>query len=353
MKCRLFLSVVLCISMVFTFVACGGGNSGEEVSNGVETAEDVVFNWKLQNSYGPGDQTWDFQMPMLVDAIEEATDGRILIEVFQPGTLCEPEQAPASVAEGLFECAMSTAGDTGILVPAAYAEQGIPYFWETQIEMYDTYYNFGLLDFLRGEYDSANLYFGMAVPNGKYALMTTFPINSVDDVKGKKIRAVSSWAKFVESLGGAPVSSITGGEIYQAIKLGTVDGCIYTFAELQGSGLCEVVDYVTVQPPSGSGYVNFIINKDAWNALPEDLQSDVNQAMQDVFPLITDKCIEADLAAEDFALEAGVELLPLDETALAAFQKAGLATADKVAKDHPEAAPGLDIVRKWHKETKE
>lgn len=347
MKRRVLLIMLLCISLMTLLVACDRNTGGST------TDQDKVYHWKLQNSYGPGDQTWDFQMPMLVDAIEKATEGRIKIEVFQPGTLCEPEQAPASVSQGLFECAMSTAADTGILVPAAYAEQGIPYFWESQMEMFDTYYNYGLLEFLRKEYDKAGIYYAMPVPNGKYALMTTFPIKSEKDVKGKKIRAVSSWAKFVESLGGAPVSSITGGEIYQALKLGTVDGCIYTFAELQGSGLCEVVNYVTEQPPSGSGYVNLIINKKAWNSLPKDLQDAVNQAMKDVYPEIANKCIESDLEAEKFAAEKGVKYLKLDDKALEAFQKAGLKTSEDVKKDHPEAGEGLDIVKKWHKEAKE
>lgn len=338
MKRGIIIVAASCILAGLLLTACDGKK---------EEAKTDAVTWKLQNSYGPGDQTWDIQMPMLVDAIEEASDGMLKIEVYQPGAICEPEQAPASVSEGLFECAMSTAGDTGIIVPAAYAEQGIPYYWETQMDMYETYYDFGLLEYLREQYDKEGLFYGMPVPNGKYALMTKFPIDSIDSVKGKKIRAVSSWAYFVDYLGGTPVSSITGGEIYQAIKLGTVDGCIFTFAELQGSGLCEVVDYVTAQPPSGSGYVNFIVNKSAWESLPEDVRENINKAMKDVYPKITEECIKADEEAEKYAKEKGVEILELDEETLDAFQKAGLKTSEKVMKEHPEAAAGLDLVKKW------
>lgn len=343
---KLFLVALLCSVLAVTMTSCGNNGSSAGSSDG------DVIKWKLQNSYGPGDQTWDIQMPMLVEAIEEATDGKLQIEVYQPGAICEPEQAPASVSKGMFECAMSTAGDTGVIVPAAYAEQGIPYYWENQMEMYETYYEFGLLDYLRDQYDKENIYYGMPVPNGKYAMMTSFPIKSVDSVKGKKIRAVSSWAYFVKNLGGTPVSSITGGEIYQAIKLGTVDGCIFTFAELKGSGLCEVVDYVTAQPPSGSGYVNFIVNKDAWEALPEEMQEDINKAMEKVYPEITEKCIEADEDAEKFAKDSGVKILKLNDKTLKAFQDAGLATAKQVADENPEAAKGLDIVKEWYKSKK-
>ncbi len=335
----IFLAIFACAAMIFCLCACGGSD---------KSGSDEVITWKLQSSYGPGDQTWDIQMPMLVDAIEKATDGKLKIETYQPGAICEPEQAPASVKKGLLECALSTAGDTGVLIPAAYAEQGIPYYWEDQNDMFDTYYEFGLMDFLREAYAKEDLYYGTPIPNGKYALMTSFPIREISDVKGKKIRAVSSWANFVEDLGGTPVSSITGGEIYQAIKLGTVDGCIYTFAELQGSGLCEVVDYVTAQPPSGSGYVNFIINQAAWDALPADMQDAVNTAMKDVYADITQACQKADEEAEKFAKDKGVEILPLNDATLKKFKAAGLKTADQVAREHPEAAKGLDMVKAWY-----
>ena len=61
-------------------------------------------------------------------------------------------------------------------------------------------------------------------------------------------------------------------DIYMAMKLGTVDGCFFTFAEFYNAKLSEVTDYVMEQPASGSGFVSFIISKKAWDELPKDLQ---------------------------------------------------------------------------------
>ncbi|MDR1028360.1 MAG: TRAP transporter substrate-binding protein DctP [Clostridiales Family XIII bacterium] len=346
------LGIFLVCSMIVSFAACGGDKGGGDNNSGDKAANgDKVYEWKLQNSYGPGDQTWDIQMPMIVDAIEKATDGRLKITTFQPGAICEPEQAPQSVKEGLLDAAMSTAGDAGAIVPAAYAEQGIPFFWETSQDMFDTYYDFGLLEFLRGEYEKQNIYYGMPVPNGTYNLMTKFPVTQVSDLRGKKIRAVSSWGYFTENLGGSPVV-MPGGDIYQGLKLGTIDGTIYTFAELKNAKLGEVVTNVMEQPGSGSGFVSFLINKAKWDELPADLQDAVNNALKEVYTPIMRENIKYDEEARQAAIEEGVKIDKISDENIKAFWDAGLKTADRVAAEHPEAKPGIEIVKKWHDEKK-
>jgi TRAP-type C4-dicarboxylate transport system substrate-binding protein len=341
------LGVLLIVSLVGTLALTGCGDSG----NSGGGSDDQTYEWKLQSSYGPGDQTWDIQMPMIVEAIEKATDGKVKITTFQPSAICEPEQAPQSVKEGLLDAALSTAGDTGVIVPAAYAEQGIPFFWESAQDMYDTYYDYGLLEFLREEYEKQNIYYGMPVPNGTYNLMTKFPVEKASDLTGKKIRAVSSWGYFVEKLGGSPVV-MPGGDIYQGLKLGTIDGTIYTFAELKNAKLSEVVTDVMEQPGSGSGFVSLIINKKKWDALPADLQEKINQALKDVYAPIMDKNIAYDEEAKQAAIAEGVRINKISDENMPGFWDAGLQTAEQVAKDHPEAVPGLDIVKKWHEENK-
>jgi TRAP-type C4-dicarboxylate transport system substrate-binding protein len=343
----LLLAMVMMASFVLT--GCSGQGGGQGSGDGQTAADDKVYEWKLQNSYGPGDQTWDIQMPMIVEAITKATNGRVKITTFQPGAICEPEQAPQSVKEGMLDAAMSTAGDTGAIVPAAYAEQGIPFFWESAQDMFDTYYDYKLIDFLRGEYEKQNIYYGMPVPNGTYNLMTDFPVTQASDLKGKKIRAVSSWGYFVENLGGSPVV-MPGGDIYQALKLGTINGTIYTFAELKNAKLSEVVTNVMEQPGSGSGFVSLIINKAKWDELPSELQDAVNQALIDVYKPIMEENIKYDAEAKEAAIAAGVKINTISDENMKGFWDAGLKTAERVAKEYPAAVPGLDIVKQWHEE---
>jgi len=347
---------MLAALMVFSFAACGGsGDSGAKSSSdsgdssGDATDDATVYEWKLQNSFGPGDQTWDIQMPQIVDAIEAASGGKVKITTFQPGAICEPEQAPQSVKEGLVDMAICSPGDSGAIVPAAFAEHGVPFYWETAQDQFDTFYEYGLIDFLRDEYAKQEIYFAMPVPNGQYSLMTNFPVTQASDMKGKKIRASSSYGYVVENLGGNPVV-MSGGDIYQGLKLGTIDGAIYTFAELKNAKLSEVITDVMEQPGSGSAAVNLLINQAKWDELPADLQEAINTAMMDVQASITEANTAYDEEARQAALDEGVKINKISDENIKGFWEAGLKAVEQVESEHPEATPGLDIVRKWHEE---
>src|SRR5690606_25583815 len=54
-------------------------------------------------------------------------------------------------------------------------------------------------------------------------LLTTFPVNTVDDLQGKKIRATGSYMNLLTNVGAIPVN-LGYGEAYQALDRGTVDG---------------------------------------------------------------------------------------------------------------------------------
>lgn len=346
---RNFSVLLVFVLIVIIFAGCGGQKTTADQPADKPAEKNYV--WKLQCAYPPGDQTYDVQMPMIVKAIEEATNGRITFETYVPGAICEPEQAPISVANGLLECAISAPGDCGQFVPAAYAEQGIPFFWEDGQDVYDTFYKYGMLEFLRNEYDKAGLYFGMYVPNGAYSLMTTFPVNSAADLKGKKIRASSSYGEFVKQMGASPVV-MSGGDIYMGLKLGTIEGCIYTIGELNAGKLKEVVKHVMVQPGSGSAPVNFIISKKVWNDLPQDLKDAVNTAMQTAFMDIYEASIAVDKVAIDDAVKYGVNFIEVSPENIVAFWEAGIKTAEIIAEKYPAAVPGLEIIKKWHSEKK-
>lgn len=341
----MLLAVLLAVTML---AGCGNKQVAE---NEQATNEQTTYEWKLQNTFGPGDQTYDVQMPMIVDAIQKATDNRIKITTYIPGAISEPEQVPESVAKGMIECAISSPGYCGQLIPAAYAEQGIPFYWESGQDVYDTFYDYGMLDYLRTEYDKVGLYFGMYVPNGAYSLMTTFPVNSTADLKGKKIRASSSYGEFVKQLGASPVT-MSGGDIYMGLKLGTIDGCVYSISELESAKLKEVLSDIMVQPACGSAPVNFIISKKVWEELPADLQDAVNAALQEAFMPIYEASVALDDPAIAAAKEYGVHFNEVSAENMNAFWEAGIKTADYVVKNYPEAEAGIDIIKKWHEENK-
>jgi TRAP-type C4-dicarboxylate transport system substrate-binding protein len=348
------VALLLVVALVFATACSGGGDkdSGDKGNDDANANAGKTYEWKIQSAYGPGDQTWDICLPMITEAITKATDGQITFKLFQPDAICSAEQEPESVKQGVLDAALSAGADMATLVPAAMAELGIPYYWEDGKDMFQNYYDYGLLDFLRAEYDKQGMFYATPVPQGIYSLMTKFKVESAADLKGKKIRGYGSWGIFVQKLGGTPVT-MPGGEIQQGLIKNQLDGCIYSFAELKNAKLSEAVTYVMDQPASGSSFVNMVINKAKWEEIGPDLQEKVLQAIKDCYEPVREACIAYDTEARTYSEGEGVQFVKVSDANMPGFWDAGEATALEVEKEYPAAKPGLDLVRAWHKAVKE
>ena len=97
------------------------------------------------------------------------------------------------------------------------------------------------------------------------------PLATVADFEGKKIRSHSAtMSDFIRGMGGEAVElDVT--EIYSAMQIGTVDATVTTALLGVAGRLFEVSDHIA-GPVIGFGYTNNVINKDVWNAMPQDLQ---------------------------------------------------------------------------------
>jgi TRAP-type C4-dicarboxylate transport system substrate-binding protein len=116
--------------------------------------------------------------------------------------------------------------------------------------------------------------------NGQY-LVTKFPVNSLDDLKGKKIRVYAkSQADFLSALGAQPVN-MAFAEVYAALERGTVEGAVSGPDAIPGIRLYEVAKYVTDLQLGGSpGHL--IISRKSWDALPADLKKVIEDMQADL-----------------------------------------------------------------------
>ena len=106
-------------------------------------------------------------------------------------------------------------------------------------------------------------------------------INSVDDLKGLKMRIPGFAGEVLAELGVA-VTNLPAGELYTALERGTIDAL-----EWVGPGMDINMGFHKVAPYYYTGWhepatdLQFLINQDAWNELPADLQAIVEIAMVD------------------------------------------------------------------------
>lgn len=110
-------------------------------------------------------------------------------------------------------------------------------------------------------------------PFGEQVLFCNGDINSVDDLKNKKVRVfTSSMSRLVEGLGATPVT-LQFSEVYLALQRGVAD-CGVTAASAGNSGKWPEVTEVYMPLPLAFSVQGYFMNLDRWNQLsPEQQQT--------------------------------------------------------------------------------
>jgi TRAP-type C4-dicarboxylate transport system substrate-binding protein len=103
-----------------------------------------------------------------------------------------------------------------------------------------------------------------------------FPCESYKDVAGKKIRVYGAQVKYIEAIGGLPVA-IPYAEVYQALKLGTVEGATLGMHALEDSNLKEVAKGYVAYPSTFIVNDSVVMNMDAYQALPDDIKAIISR----------------------------------------------------------------------------
>jgi TRAP-type C4-dicarboxylate transport system substrate-binding protein len=105
-----------------------------------------------------------------------------------------------------------------------------------------------------------------------YHLMTTFPVRTVDDLRGRKILAPGPSAAWLEGTGAVAVE---GGltTYYTQIQTGVADGVLTILTGAAPYRIHEVAPYITLVGIGGQLTGAMSINLDTWNSLPEDVRN--------------------------------------------------------------------------------
>ncbi|MCL7748710.1 TRAP transporter substrate-binding protein [Halalkalibacter alkaliphilus] len=321
MKLRKNYFVLLLISMMCAVVVVGcGGQTNESASTtndesstdneneAVETMEPITLSLA---DFAPATHPIQAKLfPEWVKAIEEATDGLVKIELYPGGSLLGSGDVYSGVADGIADIGHDVSG----LYPGRLPVLNALYLGGIKYEnsAVSSYVARDLVAELQPEeLQDTELMFIYGISPG--VLMTTEPVESLDDLRGKQIRASGTNVATLEKLGATPVAMPVT-ETYEALSRGVVDGSLLPADTLKSFNLAEVTNYVT---HSNLMYntVHFVtMNKDKWNSLPTHIQEairEVNeQTFKDAAQLFTD-VVESGL---QYAIdEHGVEEIHLSE----------------------------------------
>ena len=231
MKKALVLLLVLAAMMIPAF-ASGSG-------------EQQVTTLTLSEVHAEGYPTTlaDYEFARLV---EEATEGRIKIEVFSGGTLYGEETGAIEALQiGDIAFARVSASPVASYVPALNIIQ-LPYLYRDGEHMWQVLNGPVGQDMLAQIQESGSGLVGLAYYDaGSRNFYTTKPVNSVADMKGLKIRLQNNamMVEMVQLLGGNGVTGIGPNDVYSAIQQGVIDGAENNWPTYESMGDYQVAPY--------------------------------------------------------------------------------------------------------------
>jgi len=113
-----------------------------------------------------------------------------------------------------------------------------------------------------------------------YDLQSTFPIKTLDDIKGRKIGGAGANLPWVGLAGAIPVQT-TGAVVYTSLQNGVYDGTIAFVSFQLGLKLYELTKYYTKVGFGAMTWHGAQINLDTWKSLPPDVQAIVAEVGKD------------------------------------------------------------------------
>ncbi|PLX67706.1 MAG: ABC transporter substrate-binding protein [Denitrovibrio sp.] len=231
------------------------------------------YKWKMVTTWPPHFPVLGEGADLLAQWIKEMSDGRLDITVYGGGELVPPLQAFDAVSQGMVEmghgaayywAGKSPATQFFAAVPFGLNAQGLNswiYGGGGQALWDELYAKFNLKSFLAGN---------TGVQMGGWF---NREINSINDIKGLKMRIPGLGGKVIAKAGGTVVLS-AGGEIYTNLERGVIDATEWVgpFHDyLMGFYKVAKFYYYPGWHEPGSGLECFV-NKAKFDALPTDLQ---------------------------------------------------------------------------------
>lgn len=277
-----WLTIVLASMLM---VACGGetGTDPQQKESSGEPQQEPQqsFEWKLVT-------TWPKNYPGLgtspehfVELVERMSKGRLKIKVFGAGQLVPAMEVFDAVSQGTAEMGHGAAYYWKGKVPAAVFFTSVPFGLNAQ-EMNGWLHYGGGLELWREVYAPFNLV-PFAGGNSGVQMAGWFnrEINSLDDLKGLKMRIPGLGGEVITRAGGESVT-IPGGELYTALQTGVIDATEWVgpYNDM-AFGFHQIAKYYYYPGWQETGStLELVINKQAWESLPLDLQAMVETAIR-------------------------------------------------------------------------
>ncbi len=312
--------------------------------------------WGIPMSFGSNLTALGDTMPWVSEQLKKVSGGSINLQVFEPGKLVPALGIFDAVSTGKVEAGYSFMGYELGKVPVSAIFGALPFGMETPQFAAWMYYGGGDA-LLKEAFRPHNVYpilCGSISPEG--AGWFRKEINSPADLQGLKFRAAALGGKIYQKLG-ASVTMLPGGELYQALEKGVLDGTEFSLPSVDDQlGFAKVAKHYYMpgwHQPSTNQYL--YVNLQVWNKLRPQTQAQIETTCIAGVATAMAKAEATQAAALEKFEKDGVKLHQFNKTMLDAFAKASREVlAEESAKDpmfkktYDSMAAFHNKNRKWH-----
>lgn len=315
----------------FTTAAAAGATT--LAAPAVVTAQ-TTFTWRMTSAYGPRAafySTGPGSATDLIQRIQTMSNNRLRIQFFGAGELVPALEGFDAASAGTVEM---NYGNSFFWTGKSFAAQyftAVPFGLNFQ-GMNGWLYDGGGMDLWREVYDRFNL---VPLPCGNTGVQMTGwfrrPVETVADLRGLKMR-IPGLAGRVYQQFGVDVRLLPAGEIFPALERGVIDAAEFVGPFLDRQlGLHRVAKtYYTTGWHETATVSEVVINRAAWNRLPNDLKAIVENACA-ACNVISEAWAQKNNAEalEDLVTNHGVTARPLPDAVVTELKKA----TDRVLED--------------------
>jgi TRAP-type mannitol/chloroaromatic compound transport system substrate-binding protein len=267
------LRVAAGFASALLLAACGQDNAGGGASDG-SSASQQTWNWKLVTAWPKNFPGLGSAPELFAQKVEAMSNGRMKIRVYGAGELVPALEIFDAVSAGTAEIGHGAAYYWKGKAPEAQFFTTLPFGMNGR-EMEGWLSYGGGMELWQEVYAPFNL-IPMRGGNTGVQMGGWFnkEINSAADFRGLKMRIPGLAADVLQRLGGVPVN-IAGDALYTSLQTGVIDATEWTspYNDL-AFGFQDIAEYYYYPGWHEPGSViEFIFNKELFEALPADMQA--------------------------------------------------------------------------------
>lgn len=266
-------TIVLSLILVFALTACGGGGTDSGDGDSSSSGDVLVLKTAhVDSEEGPLHQSY----VKFKEYVEAESDGTIQVDIYPNGELGGDRQVVEAINLGTIHMSAVAAG-TLTNYDEKFSILSLPFLFDTPEEM-EANINGEFGDLMKEWMEDYGFKcFGFQYDGARCVSNNKVPINTVDDMKGLKIRVMESpiFIKMFQLLGANP-TPMSFSEVYTGLQQGVVDGQDNPPGLTYTSKFSEVLKYYSLTQHVYSN-CPILWNKEFLESLPQEQYDIIEQ----------------------------------------------------------------------------